>query len=114
MAEDLARDKRLPETENDRTFVRHLVKKIQGVEPDVGGVYFDSTKMLVFYWRGVLIDKLILDKTNLEDIKMEEHIQRISRIIRMIKMGALPTYELDQSRSQMKNFNQRKTGKNIT
>jgi len=102
------------DTQTDRLFVSFLVKAVQKNFPDVAGVYFDNQKMLVIYdpKEKIIFDKILLDSYNLT-LPMEKHIQRITRVVRMVKSGIIPVYDLRTSRQGLSGFNKNKTGKLI-
>lgn len=96
------------DTQTDKLFIEHLTKQVQRFEPEVGSFYFPHIKTLVFYWRKIIIHKLMLNELNIEQIPMKKHISDIQRTIRMIDMGLIPLQDLQRG---VQGFNTKKTAK---
>lgn len=99
------------DTYEDRVFLRVLTKAVQKLNPDIGAVYFPNLKILVFYWHKVLIYKVIMDKYNTEDTKIEFHVKQIANTLKYLKAGLIPTRRLEDA---VKGFNRFRTGRILT
>lgn len=98
----------------DKVFVKLLVKKVQKMNPEVGAFIFPDQLMLVFFYRKIIIDKIILNEENLERIPFENHVTRIKEIIKMLSENKIPLYDMQQLQAANKGFNSRKTGHIVT
>lgn len=78
------------ETWYDRVFVKHLVKRIQDVDPDIGAIIYPETKIIVFLWRKIIVHKVILDEYNTEEKKIEQHVKEVEDRMRILKLGIIP------------------------
>jgi hypothetical protein len=96
----------------DKPFLRSFIRAVQKINPDIMAIYFPETYQLVFVYRWVIIYKIILNKTNLEDISVDLHLKNIRDIIRMLRNNILPSKSVSALQQNMrKNFNKFKTGK---
>jgi len=98
----------------DKAFVRVFIKKVQKISPYIGAIYFPETFQLVFHYKGVIIYKIILNKTNLADISVDVHLKNIRNINMMIRNNIIPSKSLSQlQEANKKQLNKSKTGKTL-
>ena len=97
-------EEKQPEVWYDRAFVRALQKSLAKHLPEVGAMIFEEQKIIVFFYRRVIIHKILLDEFNTQDV--ERHVNLMRKIVTRIKLGAINIKPLVQPR-----LNERKTGK---
>jgi len=93
----------------DKLFVKHLVKRIQKVSPDIGAFLYEKSKMIVFWMEtgvgNVIIYKVLLDKNNVNDITIEQHAKKVETIVRLLKLNMIPLKELNTAAREVKKIN---------
>ena len=78
----------------DRPFIRSVVKQVQAVDPDIGAFLYPETKQIIFFWKRVIVHKIILNEFNTETLKIEDHVKKVRTVVNGIKMGLIPIYEV--------------------
>jgi hypothetical protein len=84
IAEEVFGSKKV-ETYYDRVFVRHLVKKFQRVDPQIGAQWYPHIQCVVFWYNGVIVYKVMLTEHNVDDVSIAKHIEKVTLAIRMLK-----------------------------
>jgi hypothetical protein len=88
----------------DKVFVRHIVKKIQSVDPNIGAVLYPDQKLIVFFYKRIIIYKILMNEEQTEKFPLNYHIEQIKKIIRLLKLNMIPIRELKTARSNIKNL----------
>ena len=108
LSRDMVSEKNL-DLQYDKVFVKHLVKEIQKLSPEIGAYIFEKSKMVVFWMQtsagNVIIYKVLLDKNNVNDISPEEHAKRCETIVRLLKLNMVPLKELNTAAKEVKRVN---------
>lgn len=86
----------------DKVFVRHLVKKIQDIDPDIGAVLFPESKLVVFFWKRIIIHKVLLNEDQTENLSIDWHVNEVKKVIKMLKLNLIPIRDLNNIKSQAK------------
>lgn len=96
----------------DKPFLRSFIRSVQKISPDIIAYYFPSTYQLIFVYKGIIIYKIILNKTNLADISVDLHLKNIRNVVIMLRNNILPSKSVSKFEQEMRNnFNKFKTGK---
>jgi len=95
----------------DKTFLKSFIREVQKINSHIGAIYFPDTYQLVFYYKGVIIYKILLNKENLADISVDFHLKRIRNIGTMIYNNIIPVSTLKVLKERGKQLNKFKTGK---
>lgn len=90
----------------DKPFVRALIKECQGVHESIGAHLYPHLKLIVFWYKGIIIHKVFMNEDQTENITIEEHRKAIERRIEIINMGLIPPADMMQ---MMKNSQNLKT-----
>jgi hypothetical protein len=77
--------KKLVDTYYDKTFVRHLVKQFQKVEPQIGAQWYPHIQCVVFWYNGVIVYKVMLTEYNVDEVSIKSHIEKVTLAIQMLK-----------------------------
>jgi hypothetical protein len=82
-------------TEYDRVYATHLVKKVCGLDPDIGAFYFPNTKMIVFHVKNLIIHKVMMDEHNLSDPKsIDRHVEHVKKVLKMLELGLISVAQI--------------------
>lgn len=95
----------------DKVYLKYFIRQVQKISPDIGAIYFPETYQLIFFYKNVIIYKIILNKNNIEDISVERHLKNIRNIYLMLKNNLIVVDKIPQLKNIKQNFNKRKTGK---
>lgn len=95
--------------QNDTVFIKHLVKEIQKISPEIGAWIYPKSHMVVFWMEtsagNVIIYKVLLDKNNVNDITPEQHAKKVEAIVRLLKLNMIPLKELNTAAREVKKIN---------
>ena len=103
LGRDLIKEKKV-DVWYDKVFVRHIVRKVQDIDPDIGAVLFPDQKMIVFFWKRIIIYKILMNQDQTENLTIDYHLNRIKNIIRLLKLNLIPIKTLNSIRSRIKNL----------
>jgi len=105
-------DKAKMETFYDKPFIKSFVKAVQKIDSRITPFYFPNTYQLVFLYKKIIIYKIILNKTNLEDISVDLHLKNILNAVMMLRSNIIPSKSVSLLQENVrKNFNKNRTGK---
>ena len=82
------------DTYKDQVFIKHLVKKIQDVDEDIGAFIYENTMTVVFFRNNIIIYKVRLDELNTSEISIERHVERVKSICKMIDLNLIPLKQI--------------------
>jgi len=88
----------------DKVFVRHLIRKVQDIDPDIGAVLYLDQKLIVFFYKRIIIYKILMNEEQTEKIPLEYHLEQIRKIIKLLKLNLIPIRVLKTARSNIKNL----------
>jgi len=105
-------DKAQIETFYDKPFIKSFVKAVQKIDSQITPFYFPNTFQLVFLYKKIIIYKIILNKTNLEDISVDLHLKNILNTVIMLRSNIIPSKSVSLLQENVrKNFNKKRTGR---
>lgn len=99
----LARDYGKKDTYNDKIYVKHLVKSIQDVDPDIGAFIYETTNTVVFFRNNIIIYKVRMDEFN-QSKDPKWHAEKVKTICRMIDINMIPLKQLKNNLGKV-NYN---------
>jgi len=82
------------ETYYDRVWIKHLIKEIQKLDSSVWAVIYKELKMIIFMTGKIMFYKVMMTENNMEKIKIQQHKERASQILRLLKLNLVPIKEL--------------------
>jgi len=103
LGRDLIKEKKI-DVWYDKVFVKHLVKKVQDIDPDIGAVLFPDQKLIVFFWKRIIIYKILMTKEQTNDLTIDYHLDKIRNVIRLLKLNLIPVKTLNSIKSRVKNI----------
>lgn len=89
----------------DKLFVKHLVKKIQDLDVNIGAVIYPELKTIVFLWNKIIIHKAILDEHNTEDTTLDTHVKQAQTKLSLLKSGFIPRADMNMIRKEASRLN---------
>jgi hypothetical protein len=101
------------DTYRDKVFIRQLVKRVRNIDPDIGAIFYPESNLIVFFWRRVIIHKVLLNEDQIDNLGLEYHINHIQKVVQMLKLGLLPIKEIKKARNNIKRL-KLNYGKNIS
>ena len=83
-AEETFQSKKV-DTYYDKVFVRHLIHRFQGIDPEVGAVWYPHTQCVVFWWYGIILYKVMLTEHNVDEVSIQHHMDTFRMALQMVK-----------------------------
>jgi hypothetical protein len=96
----------------DKVWLNHFADKVMKIDPYLSvALYPKSNLVLVFYGK-LVIYKAILNEYNMEDMKISDHIKKIEKTVRLLRLNLIPEHLLAGARQNAEALN-RKIGRAV-
>jgi len=105
LSREMMANKRGMNVEFDPTFCKYLIREIQRLSPDIGAVIFKDTKQIVFFYKNIIIYKVLMNALNIEEIKISEHKEKVKTILKMLDLNMIPLKDLQNCRKGIRGIN---------
>jgi CheY-like chemotaxis protein len=103
---DLARDSMKGiDTYLDKPFLRVLVDEVQKLDSNIAAFIFPSTNILIFWRKGIVVYKIILDELNTTKITIEQHTSKVREVLRMLDLGLISHVTQEELRRYARKLN---------
>ncbi len=91
----------------DRPFLKHLVREITSIDPDIGAFIIPQTKIVIFvsHTYGIVVYKIRMNEDNIEKIGLEKHKEEVRKIMGFLNSGQLPYRDLQNLKNSAKRLN---------
>jgi len=104
LSRDFFKEKKI-NTWYDKIWVKYLVKEIQKVDNEIGAFIFPNIKTIAFWYKNIIIYKILLNEENVDKIKIAEHKKKVEQVVRLLKLNLIPLKDLKTAARQVKNIN---------
>ena len=102
---NMVRNRKGCDVELDLTWSKYLVNEIQTLSPYIGAVIFKDSRQVVFFYKNIIIYKVLMNELNIQDIKFKEHKEKVRTILKMIDLDFIPLKDLNECRKGIKGIN---------